>query len=148
MSVHKISERHHLPKRLLAEVLKGLARHGIVRATRGAAGGYSFHGDPDRTSLASIIIALEGPLELSECEVGGGNEGKCDLQQDCCIKDPVRRIYSGIRALLEGMTVTDLNTQGSDLELPAAPRVEEMPENTDGKLISRANPGLNTGSFN
>ena len=44
--------------------------------------------------------------------VGGGGEGKCSLQQNCCIKDPVGRIYTGIRELLEGMSVADLLANG------------------------------------
>ena len=49
VSAREIGERYPVPRRLLAEVLKDLARAELVDSARGSTGGYSLARDP-RTS--------------------------------------------------------------------------------------------------
>jgi Rrf2 family transcriptional regulator, iron-sulfur cluster assembly transcription factor len=50
-----LAERHGLPPRHLELLLQTLARHGILRSTRGSRGGYALARDPHRISIEDIV---------------------------------------------------------------------------------------------
>jgi Rrf2 family protein len=56
-----VSEAH------LSKVLQRLARHGLVRSTRGPRGGWTLTADASEVTLRRIWEAIEGPLAPSSC---------------------------------------------------------------------------------
>ncbi len=63
-----------LPLPTVSKVLKQLAKGGILKAQRGASGGYRLAGLPDAISVASVVEAMDGPIALTEravCPMGG-----------------------------------------------------------------------------
>ncbi len=51
-----------MPKKFLEAVLADLRRAGIVRAQRGAEGGYTLSQSPREISVGQILRAVDGPL--------------------------------------------------------------------------------------
>lgn len=59
MSAAEIGEKYRVSSHHLAKVLMTLGRAGLVQATRGVGGGYSFTGNAKRLNLLDIIGLFE-----------------------------------------------------------------------------------------
>lgn len=58
--IRKIAERHNVPPRFLVQILLQLKGAGLVRSTRGAAGGYHLTRPPEQVSLGEVMQVVEG----------------------------------------------------------------------------------------
>lgn len=56
-----------VPKRFLEQILLDLKRAGLLRSTRGRAGGYSLARPAAEIHFAEIVRAIDGPLALAPC---------------------------------------------------------------------------------
>ena len=120
VSVREISEHYPVPRRLLAEVLKDLARENLVDSLRGATGGYVLARSPDEITLGGIVTALEGRPTLSSCEsLAPARNGECELEPTCPIRSPLHRIREGIWTLMERTTLRSLVQSGPIVALAA-----------------------------
>ena len=61
--LREIAQRHGIPSGFLVQILQQLKNAGIVRSTRGAAGGYQLTRSPRQITLANVVEAIEGPRE-------------------------------------------------------------------------------------
>lgn len=102
-SVREIVDALSLPKRLLAEVLKDLAKSGVVDATRGPGGGYRLILDAKELPLSRVVEILEGPVAMTDCMAD-----RCDLEASCIIQSGISRVTQSIRGVLDDMTVAEL----------------------------------------
>ncbi len=122
VSVREISERYPIPRRLLAEVLKDLARSGLVESQRGASGGYALARLPEHITLAQIVSALEGSMALTSCEGHDAGHDMCGVEPVCPIRSPLSRIRIGIWNLMERTTLRSLLRSSAPVPLaPAEP---------------------------
>lgn len=62
MSAQALAQEQDLPRKFLEAVLADLRRAGVVRAQRGADGGYTLARAPGEVTIGSILRAVEGPL--------------------------------------------------------------------------------------
>src|SRR6201991_705686 len=62
MSAQAIAQDQNMPRKFLEAVLADLRRAGIVRAQRGAEGGYTLAHAPREVTIGSILRAVDGPL--------------------------------------------------------------------------------------
>ena len=62
MSAQAVAQDQGMPKKFLEAVLADLRRAGIVRAQRGAEGGYTLSQSPREISVGQILRAVDGPL--------------------------------------------------------------------------------------
>ena len=60
----EIAGRCGIPGNFLAQILARLRRRGILGSRRGAHGGYFLRVSPQRLSLADVLEALEGKINL------------------------------------------------------------------------------------
>jgi len=110
-SAREIAERFDLPTSLMMNVLKELAAKGYVESVRGARGGYRLACDPRSVSLAELITALEGPIQLAECILPAGRRGKdgiCRMVDRCPIADPVHHIHRKLVDFLKTLTLAEV----------------------------------------
>ena len=63
--IRTIADTHGVPSRFLVQILLQLKGAGLVRSTRGAAGGYQLVKDPSQVSLGSVMGLIEGGAELA-----------------------------------------------------------------------------------
>lgn len=59
LSAAEIAEKYRMSPHHLAKVLRALGRAGLVRAARGAGGGYRFAGNTRRVTLMDVIELFE-----------------------------------------------------------------------------------------
>jgi FeS assembly SUF system regulator len=105
VSAQQLATEARLPLPTVAALLKRLGRAGLVRGSRGVAGGYSLARPPKDISVAEIIAVIEGPVALTECALGDGN---CSLESDCVTRANWRQISRAVRVALEAVTLADM----------------------------------------
>src|SRR5579862_6738594 len=116
VSAREIAEKYGVPLALLMNILKKLAGEHVLVSLRGARGGYVLAADPKKLSLARLIEAVEGPVEMVECacerNAGAGiEEGEifpCRIQQSCPIKRPLQMLHERLLEFLRKTSVYDL----------------------------------------
>lgn len=97
LSVHEIGKKYQLSSHHLAKVMNVLGRAGLVRAVRGAGGGYQFSGNIRRITLLDVVQLFED-LGASDGDSDGPGEGTIEgkvLQMVLCEIDDVARATFG-----------------------------------------------------
>jgi len=118
VSVREIGESYPVPRRLLAEVVKDLARAGIVESQRGATGGYVLARSADRITLGDVVVALEGAPLVASCEAHVHSGGStCEVEPVCPIRSPLHRLREGIWRLMERTTLRSLRSASPLIDL-------------------------------
>ena len=137
VSVREICERHPIPRRLVAEVLKELGRARLVESQRGPGGGYCLALAPEDITLGRVIAALEGAPSLTSCATqeiaslsnlpgssaagsssttnGLHGNGECDVRPTCPIRSPIHAVRDHLWGLLERTTLRSLSSPAPGL---------------------------------
>ena len=95
----------HLAAPTVAKLLKLLGKAGLVESSRGARGGYRLARSPDLITVADIVIALEGPIALTQCTVHRG----CGIETHCGVRSHWRVINDAIRSALESVSLAQMS---------------------------------------
>lgn len=105
LSLRQVAARQTLSEKYLEQIFPLLKSAGLVESTRGAGGGYALSGEPRSISVGSVLTALEGELAPSDCVSGGVD---CENAPACTAHAIWRRIYDGISAVVEGISLQDM----------------------------------------
>ncbi|MEZ6189305.1 MAG: Rrf2 family transcriptional regulator [Planctomycetota bacterium] len=108
VSARELAELYSMPITLLANVLKALARGGVLASTRGTKGGYQLAEAPAALPVGRIVELIEGPLRLAECIGHDHEDAGCCVSDTCPVKRSVFKLHVRIRDVLYGMTVAEL----------------------------------------
>ena len=101
----QLSQAQGIPHKYLENILADLRRAGIVRARRGAEGGYALARPAAQVSIADVLRAVEGPLAAIQ-----GFRPEDPHYQDAAARLPEVWIAlrANLRAVLERVTLADL----------------------------------------
>lgn len=94
-----------LPLPMVSKILGALTRAGVVTSHRGASGGYSLARSAERTSIAEVIRAIEGPISMVQC---GAEPGVCDYETGCRTRDIWSRINRSVEDALEQIPISSM----------------------------------------
>jgi Rrf2 family protein len=128
-STRDLAERYHLPLAALRNILKDLARGGLLVSSQGPQGGYRLARPPGRITIADVVRAIEGPVQFAPCcpPVGGpGETTPCRLEHSCRIKGSVRGLHERLVDFLNGVTIADLADHGGPPDRPEAEQTIEI----------------------
>jgi Rrf2 family protein len=114
MRAEEIAAATGAPQNYMAKTLNALAKAGIVRSTRGPAGGFALAVAPARLTLASIIDLFDAPRARSRCMLGNG---PCNPRNPCAAHHRWTAIVEARRVPLTATTIADLL---AGIPLPAA----------------------------
>ena len=108
----RLAEAQEIPLQFLEHILLELKHQGIVRARRGAKGGYWLAKPADEVTVAEIIRAVEGPIAHVQSMPPQDIEyrGNSEHLQEVWIA-----VRASLRSVLEEVTLADLVSG----ELPA-----------------------------
>jgi Rrf2 family cysteine metabolism transcriptional repressor len=104
----EIAAGEGIPGPFLERILARLRENGLVRATRGVAGGYQLARPPGDIAVGDVVTALEGPLSLVGCVP---DDGGCDRVDSCASRVVWRRLDSAISGALNSITLEDLTRE-------------------------------------
>lgn len=96
-----------LPTPTVSKVLATLARNGLLVSVRGAKGGYRLGRTPQGISVADIIIAIDGPIALTQCLE---HSGDCNVESLCTSRRGWHLINAAVSQALEKVSLSDLES--------------------------------------
>ena len=101
----RLAEAQDIPLQFLEHILLELKHHGIVRARRGAKGGYWLARPADEVTIAEIVRAVEGPIAHVQSTPPEAIEyrGNAAHLQEVWIA-----VRASLRAVLERVTIADV----------------------------------------
>jgi len=105
LSARQAADWSGLPLPMVSKILKTLARGRIVESLRGVGGGYRLAHPPEKTTLAGVIRALEGPISMVEC---GSQPGQCEHESSCPSRVNWARVNCEIERALENIPVSEM----------------------------------------
>ena len=103
VSTRELADNRSIPPAFLEQLLADLRRAGLVRATRGARGGFTLARDPHGVSALEVVEALEGPLAPSACSAEA-----CDRESACAAAGVWTEVSGAVRDTLAGFTLDRL----------------------------------------
>ena len=107
VSAKEMSLRLNLSFEFLSKTLQILMKNNLITSVQGIHGGYQLTSDPDETTIASIIDAIEGRSSLVECFVIT-EKLNCERISSCTIRDPMKMIQFKIDNVFRSTTIAEL----------------------------------------
>ena len=101
-----LSEKTTLPAPTVAKLLKKMAKHGLLNATRGAAGGYRLSKSPDKITMKAIIEVVDGPIKITGCT--GLDKEICGHEEACAIYGRWDPINEAIQKAFASVMLADI----------------------------------------
>ena len=101
----KLAEAQDIPLQFLEHILLELKHARLVRARRGARGGYWLAKAPEEITLADVIRAVEGPLANIQDLAPEATKYPGDAEH---LTDVWIAVRASLRRVLERVTIADL----------------------------------------
>jgi len=100
-----ITERQQISRKYLHAILTSLKDAGLVRAIRGARGGFVVARPPSDITVGEICEALEGKLAVVDCVA---DRSVCTRVDTCRTRGMWKRLNDAMVEVLGGTTLADL----------------------------------------
>jgi Rrf2 family protein len=136
ISLAGVARTEKMPHAYLEQLVRDLRQAGLVRATRGQAGGYELTRAAAEISLADAVRALEGPLLEMPC-AGIGNLEACDRPQPCSVHDVFQQIYESLSGTLGATNLAELAAARGGPPYPQAVRKRRAAAHTAAEATAR-----------
>jgi len=106
VSCGRLAENGQMPERFLLQILRNMAKNGILHSTRGGGGGFMLERDPKEISLLELIEAVDGPLVA-------GLPARINLPGQCSslLQDTLKKITDSTREQLAAVKLSGLAPQ-------------------------------------
>ncbi|MDP3986420.1 MAG: Rrf2 family transcriptional regulator [Candidatus Veblenbacteria bacterium] len=105
VSLAKLAQERHLPRKYLDHVAKQLVVAGVIVAREGRAGGYALRKPVEEIRFVEVLEALEGSLGPTQCT----HDGECCERQAACErKTGWQALHKELFNLLKSKTLADV----------------------------------------
>ncbi|MBX2868173.1 MAG: Rrf2 family transcriptional regulator [Acidiferrobacterales bacterium] len=104
VSLKSISDSQGISLSYLEQLFSKMKRNDLVVGSRGPGGGYVLARDTHRISIADIILAVDEPLDITECE----GEQNCNDGRRCLSHDLWSDLSDQLHAFLAGIHLGEL----------------------------------------
>jgi FeS assembly SUF system regulator len=121
MAASELAEHARLEMPTVSKLLKQLATAGLIESRRGIHGGYRLARAADKITVLQIVVALEGPLGMTECSAV---QGSCGHEPHCRVQGNWRRISRVIESALASVSLADMLKP----DVPAARQPRAAPQ--------------------
>jgi Rrf2 family protein len=109
LTIGEMSQREGITAPNVAKIMRILRRAGLVRSTRGKAGGYRLGRPPAEVPVGEALAALGGRLfDATFCDRHAGSEDHCLNASDCSIRPVLRRVQDAVDHVLSRLTLQSL----------------------------------------
>ncbi len=113
VSCGKLAEQGKMPERFLLQILRDLAKQGLLNSTRGGSGGFTLGREPEQITLLEVIEAVEGPLNA-----GLALKNRFPVEVGERLHRSLERITETTRQQLRAVKLTDLMLHAQDRSPP------------------------------
>ena len=116
-----IAKRQGISLSYLEQLFAKLRRSGLVDSVRGPGGGYNLAMEPNKISIAKIIVAINENIDATRC----GGEKNCHGDEPCLTHQLWEDLSIRIHEFLNGITLGDLVNK---------PHVQEVASRQEGRM--------------
>ena len=95
-----------VPLPTVSKILGKLARAKLLISHRGIGGGFSMNGTKENISIADIIEAVDGPVQLTNCLSVG--EHNCDYELRCLTRSKWDKINNAVYEALNNVPLSEM----------------------------------------
>lgn len=107
VSLANIATRQELPLPYLEQLFGKLRKAGLVKSSRGSAGGYLLTQNANEVRILDIILAVDTPLKATQCD--HPTEGGCRVSgQKCLTHDLWGELEILVERFLGQITLADI----------------------------------------
>jgi Rrf2 family protein len=117
VALRDISRRQSISQKYLWQVINPLKMAGMLRATRGAHGGYALARAPAQISIRDIVEILEGPVSVVGCVQ---SPGTCDRSDTCVARGAWAEVEVRVNEAMQGITLQYLLEQQAKMRQAGA----------------------------
>lgn len=107
--IRKVSDKLEISFHFLTKILQQLTAEGIMESFKGPNGGIRLNRHGSEVPLMDIVLAIDGPMLLTECALGLPG---CGIKNPCPLHDKWAETRDSIREMLENTTLTELIQKG------------------------------------
>jgi Rrf2 family cysteine metabolism transcriptional repressor len=121
LSLRDIAQRQHISLDYLEQIMPALKAAGLIRARRGAQGGYMLARPAEVITVYDVLAALEGTLDPMMCLSSGMQEPQehayeghgphgegCGASGNCAVQEVWQEVKRAIEVVLKGLTLAKL----------------------------------------
>jgi len=107
LPLRDISERQHISLDYLEQIVPALKSAGLVRARRGAQGGYLLAKPANEITIYEAMIALEGPFDPMMCltEAPSADALGCLASGSCAVQEVWQEMKTAVEVVLKNLTL-------------------------------------------
>ena len=87
-----------------------LSKQGLLRSVRGSGGGIQLARPAAAITLADIVEAIEGPIEMTSCV--NESDCSCSLMSDCNVKPHWQQVNAAVKGALGSVNLATLAAGG------------------------------------
>jgi len=128
LTIADMSEREGISAPNVAKIMRLMRRAGLVRSTRGKAGGYTLARPPHEVRTIDVLAALGGRLfDNGFCDRHAGVESHCLHTRDCSIRPVLSGLQQAIDQVLGELTLASLVGNESEVTITLRPRAIRLP---------------------
>jgi FeS assembly SUF system regulator len=114
-----LAEETQLPIPTVAKLLVRLTQGNLLISHRGAKGGYQLARSPSAITVADIVVAVDGPIALTQCLEHGAQP--CDVEPICPTRRGWNRLNDAVKRALTEVSLAELSQP-----IPVAQMREEL----------------------
>ena len=100
-----VAERQGISAKYLEQLLASLKAAGLVKAIRGARGGFALARPPEDITLKQVLEVLEGSVAPVECV---DHPESCPMKDICPTRDTWVDVRNAVESVLGNTTLLDL----------------------------------------
>jgi Rrf2 family protein len=100
-----VAARMEVSEKYLGHVIPSLKRAGLIKASRGAHGGYLLAREPSEICLGEVVRAVEGDISIVECV---GSPDVCHRAGLCVTRDKWVALRLRIMEFLDAITLEQM----------------------------------------
>jgi Rrf2 family protein len=128
LTIAEMSEREGISSPNVAKIMRVLRRAGLVRSTRGKAGGYTLARPASDVRALDVLAALGGRLfDTGFCDRHAGLSGHCLNTRDCSIRPVLRGLQEAVDLVLGELTLANLLRSEVEVAVSVRPRAVRLP---------------------
>ena len=110
-TVATLAENTGLTESTVSQIVKKLAKEGLLDSVRGANGGYRLAIRADVMTMQHVVEAMDGPIALTRC-LERGQGAPCAIEEFCGTKTSWAKVNDAVKQALGSLTLADV--AGSD----------------------------------